>query len=282
MVTSFKPILFIGLALFMSCVLQAQVKLKLSLLPDQQTYLVSMIPEQSWDMPMNMVGSAQVVLQMQAGRPFLAGNINSLIPGVSWMDNAYVESPASSPEFDFVCFALNEMGTKNIPFQEGQETPLFSFINLEAGCVGLLELVENSDTHIQNIVRNDHINITQNITVLGARGNAFTGIADGLVDCTVVRAKSDASILSHLHVYPIPTTDALQISWETHPGQKVDQLLVSDFLGKLTLEQKVIPELGKQNLSLDVSGFPPGLYTASLVNTETGDRQFFQFIVVRI
>nr|HQU60947.1 hypothetical protein [Saprospiraceae bacterium] len=70
MVTSFKPILFIGLALFMSCVLQAQVKLKLSLLPDQQTYLVSMIPEQSWDMPMNMVGSAQVVLQMQAGRPF--------------------------------------------------------------------------------------------------------------------------------------------------------------------------------------------------------------------
>ncbi|MCB0556627.1 MAG: hypothetical protein KDD02_23985 [Phaeodactylibacter sp.] len=278
---AFKNMLLIGLALMLSHAIHAQVKLKLSLMADQQSYVVSMIPESTWAAPLNRVGSAQVVLRMQAGRPFLAGNVTSLIPGVSWVDNAYIESPESAPGFKFVCFALNEQGTKNIPFQAGVETPLFTFSNLEPGCVGAVELVENYDRLIQKVVHKDRINITQNIAALGARGNAFSGIEGGAADCALVQSSQEQSIVKNLRVYPVPTTDALQISWENEFGQEADKLLVAGLLGHQMALEKIIPVAGKQEISLDVSAFPTGLYTASLINA-AGKRQFFQFIVTRL
>ena len=145
-----KKVLFAGLFVFITCVLNAQVKLSLTLLPDQQTYLVSMTPEVTWAAPMNMIGSAQIVIRLPADKPFLAGNIKSLVPGVSWADNALIEKPASASDYSFICFVLNELGTKSIPFHAGVETPLFTFVNLEPGCVGLMELVENNNATIQH------------------------------------------------------------------------------------------------------------------------------------
>lgn len=279
---SFKHIVLIALAITLNHAVQAQVKLKLSLMADQQTYLVSMLSESTWEAPMNKVGAAQVVIRMEAGRPFLAGNITSLISGISWMDNAYVNSPPSAPEYSFVCFALNERGTGKIPFEAGVETPLFSFTNLEPGCVGQIELVENKDRLIQKVVHKDRLNITQNMVVLGARGNAWSGVAGGGADCAaVVQASNEAPIVSNLRVFPIPTTDALQITWENSEGPTVEKLVVSGLLGRPLMLEKIIPGLKTQQISLDVSSFPTGLYTGSLVNA-AGERQFFQFIVTKL
>jgi hypothetical protein len=180
----------------------AQVKFNLSLMPDQRTYLVSMVPETTWPSPQNTVASVQVVLQTYADKAFLAGEIKSMIPGISWSDNAYVEKPSAADNHNFVCFVLNERGTNKISFEAGLETPLFTFVNLEPGCVGIVELVENNSTIVQNVVQNDRLNITQNMTVLGARGNAYTGVVNKTTDCTLLNTASNTgSPVENLRVF---------------------------------------------------------------------------------
>ncbi len=281
MLNSIKNMVVVGLIICLAQSAIAQVRFNLSLLPDQRTYLVSMLPDQSWSTPMNAVGSAQIVLQYKADKTFLAGQIKSLISGISWSDNAYIEKPAAAPESNFICFALNERGTKNISFLQGVETPLFTFVNLEPECAGVLELVDNNNPKIQAVVQNDQINITQNMTVLGARGNAFTGILNGSVDCTVLSTVGVNSIVKNLRVYPVPATDVLQLFWENMPGNAATKLLVADMLGQQKTLEILTNTTGEQHLRLDVASFPTGLYTACLINT-TGEKQSFRFVVIRL
>lgn len=282
MLNSIKNIVVAGLAVCLAQSALAQVRYNLSLLPDQRTYLVSMVPDQSWDAPLNAVGSAQVVVKLNADKNFLAGQIKSLVQGISWVDNAYIERPASAPESNFICFALNERGTKNINFQEGVETPLFTFVNLEPDCIGALELVDNNDPQIQAVIYKDQINITQSITVLGARGDAYTGILNGRTDCTLLSTSTDAKeIVKNLRMYPVPASDVLQVAWENLPGSSADKLLINDMLGRQMLLENLSATGGEQQLRLNVADFPTGLYTATLLNS-TGDKQAFRFVVIRM
>ncbi len=282
MFKSFRYIFLLGLAISFGRPALAQVKLNLSLLPDQQTYLVSVISESTWTAPQNTVGSVQVVLRYNAGKQFIAGNIQSLIPGVTWVDNAYLESPASAPEFHFVSFVLNERGTKNIPFQQDVETPLFTFVNLADDCIGKLELVENESELTKQVVGVDHMNVTQNITVLGARGNAYAGILNASVDCAqATSVENQQPVVKNLRVFPVPTSNVLRVFWENlDTGNGPDKLQVTDILGReLGLERKLISNAAEeQYIQLDVSDFPTGLYNGCFV-TPGGDRQSFRFVV---
>jgi hypothetical protein len=269
-----------GLAICLIFSLQAQVRFNLSLMPDQQTYLVSMLPDATWQMPENIVGGAQICLQMPAGKPFLAGQIKSLIPGTTWIDNAYFEKATATADFQYVCFSLSEMGTKAIPFSAGVETPLFSFKNLEPGCIGVLELVENNDPVTKAVVAKDRVNITQNMTVLGAGGNAYAGLLNGRVDCALISTTEEHPIVSKLRVFPVPATDVLQVAWENSETSKISKLLVNDMLGRQMALENTSAVAGEQQLRLDVASYPTGLYLASLVN-QAGERQSFRFIVTR-
>lgn len=257
----------------------AQVKFNLSLMPDQRTYLVSMVPETTWLAPQNTVASVQVVLQLPADKSFLAGEIKSLIPGISWTDNAYVESPASASEFNFVCFVLNERGTKNIVFDAGVETPLFTFVNLEPGCIGAMELVDNTSAIVQQVVRQDRINITQNMTVLGARGNAFSGLLNKSVDCTLLHTSFGPNVLvENLRVFPVPATNLLTISWKNKSGSGANALTISNMLGKVIAVEKINSAASEQKTQIDVANFPTGLYHATLSGL-SGEKQTFRFLV---
>lgn len=267
---------------FFAPLLQAQVKFNLSLLPDQRTYLVSILPETTWPVPHNTVGGVQIVIKKEAGRPFMAGEISSFIPGLTWWDNAYVESPGQAPEYDFVCFVLRERAVRDIPFNAWVETPLFTFVNLMPNCAGPLELVENTDPMVQAVVYHDRINITQNMTVLGARGNAFSGVLDGIADCTVAsQVNTPESGVKNLRVFPVPADQTLQVFWETLPGGEVDKLLIGNALGQVLKVQKLFTAGGEQNIELDVSGLAAGVYTGTLLDIG-GGRQSFRFIVVRL
>ncbi|AEE49994.1 hypothetical protein [Haliscomenobacter hydrossis] len=260
----------------------AQVKFNLTLLGDQQTYLLSMVPESSWTSPQNAVSSIQVVLKYSTERSFLAGRIISLVDGVSWADNAYVESPGSAQDYNFVCFTLNEKGTKKIPFPRGEEVPLFTFVNLSKDCVGKIELVDNNSEIVRKVVNNDRLNITQNITVLGARGNAFAGILNSSVDCAsrVTSTRDLESIVNKLRVFPVPASDDLQIYWENIQDKGPGKLYISNALGDKVETHKALPSdaSGEQLLRLDVSKFPSGLYTGTLINLK-GEGQTFRFVV---
>lgn len=260
--------------------LWAQAKFSLSLMPDQRTYLVSMMPEKTWSAPQNTVASIQVVLRLQAGKPFLAGQISSLIPGVTWTDNAYVESPSAAGDQQFVCFVMNERSTNKIPFTAGVETPLFTFVNLEPDCVGRVELVENDQADVREVVQRDRINITQNVTVLGARGNAFSGVLNKSADCTVLGISDPASALvDNLRVFPVPAANMLNIAWENIAGNGPDKLLVTNMLGDVMSLENTSELVGEHRMQLNISTYPTGLYTAVLKNA-VGGQQAFRFIVI--
>lgn len=259
---------------------QAQVKFGLSLLPDQETYLISLKAEKSWAAPANITGAVQVVLKVPANVPFVAGKIQSLIPGLSWSDNALVVQPSAAPEYNFVCFVLNEPGTKQIQYQEGVELPLFTFKNLEPGRAAKLELTLNDDPLVQKVVKVDHINITQNITVLGANGNAFTGVFGQTSSSTT--ALPQVEILEKLKVYPIPARDFVWVNWESQApkAELPNRLQVFSATGSLISTFSLNQQVGQQQLRVDVSTWPSGLYVFKAQNS-AGKMQAFKCLVMR-
>lgn len=275
----FKYFLLFGQFLLLGFV-QAQVKFGLSLLPDQETYLLSLKSEKSWSAPLNITGAVQIVVKVPATTTFTVGKIQSLIPGLSWSDNALVIQPSAAPEYNFICFVLNEKGAKNIPYQEDVEVPLFTFKNLEPGRAAKLELTLNDDPLVQRVVRLDHINITQNITVLGANGNAFTGIFGEQSNTTTALPQVD--ILEKLRVFPVPARDFVQLNWESS-AIKADQpklLQVFSTTGSLIATYTLQQQLGQQQLRIDVSDWPAGLY-AFKVRADSGKMQSFKGLVLR-
>lgn len=276
-----KIIAFCGLWLLFGSAVEAQVKFRLSLMPDGQAYLVSMYAERTWSAPLNAVGSAQVVVQIPAGIPFQAGTLTSYVPGVTWTDNAYVDDLTGTNDFRFVCFSLNERGTRQIPLQAGLEIPLFSFVNAQGACLNGARLVEAGDPVAQAVIAQDRVNITQNFTVLGVRGNAFVGTLGDGIECLNTTSAAEQPLVNNLKVFPNPTSHRLFISWETAGERDVEKLLITDFLGQQMLARKVPPGAGGRNIELDVSGFPAGLYTICLVGG-ADKKQFFHFVVTSL
>jgi len=274
-----KYVFFMVFCVFLGTV-QAQVKFGLSLLPDQETYLISLKAEKSWAAPANITGAVQVVLKVPANVPFVAGKIQSLIPGLSWSDNALVVQPSAAPEYNFVCFVLNEPGTKQIQYQEGVELPLFTFKNLEPGRAAKLELTLNDDPLVQKVVKVDHINITQNITVLGANGNAFTGVFGQTSSSTT--ALPQVEILEKLKVYPIPARDFVWVNWESQApkAELPNRLQVFSATGSLISTFSLNQQVGQQQLRVDVSTWPSGLYVFKAQNS-AGKMQAFKCLVMR-
>lgn len=266
-----------GIFLLFASVIKAQVNFRLSLMPDQQTYMVSLQSDHTWSTPLNAVGSAQVVLQVPAGVPFSVGSITSYIPGVTWLDNAYVENTPSAPDHIFVCFSLEERGTKLIPLEAGSEIPLFSFVNTQNHCLENANLIDNNNPLILEVINQDRANITQNFTVLGARGNAFSGILSDPIECSPAGTE-EMQLVRNLKVFPNPASSRINIAWEMPGDRDVEFLMITDFLGQQMAVHKIQPGAGNRNIELDVSVYPAGIYKAFLANS-ANTRQFFHFVV---
>jgi Secretion system C-terminal sorting domain len=222
----------------------AQVKFQLSLMADHRTYLVSMTPAETWAYPKNITGTAQVTVRIPANVRFTAGNITSLQAGVKWLDNARIEHPASDPTHDYVSFSLTTMATKNIPYQQGVETPLFTFMNLQNDCVGKVELIDNNETVVTKITA-EGFNVKNHLSTLATKGGeAFTGIQGNRVaDCSTTTAAQDLNKdLSILNAYPVPATDLLTIEWTNGAVESQNTVLIAtDILGREVFTQKIGP-----------------------------------------
>jgi hypothetical protein len=258
----------------------AQVSFQLSLMADHKTYMVSMTPSETWAYPKNITGTAQVTVRIPANVRFTAGNIISLQAGVKWLDNARIETPASDPTHDYVSFSLTTMATKNIPYQQGVETPLFTFTNLQNDCVGKVELIDNNEVVVTKITA-EGFNVKNHLSTLATKGGeAFTGIQGNRVaDCSASTAAQDLNKdLSILNAYPVPATDLLTIEWTNGAVDAQNTVLIAtDILGQEVLNQKIRPlswniptssgikgNLGK--VDINVVGWASGLYLFHFVN----------------
>ncbi|MFK7984025.1 MAG: T9SS type A sorting domain-containing protein [Saprospiraceae bacterium] len=161
--------LFLLSFLFIQSALFAQIKFTIDAQDDGVTYLVKLMPEASYDFPMNITNTAQISFVVQTGG-FTVGNIQN-IKG-SWQSYNNIIAPASNPSKDYFVFNLVSH-IKDIDYTEGEEVTLFSFENVGKH-TGTPKFVTSEDIKEFKIKK---LNVGNQISVLGAGfTNAFSGI----------------------------------------------------------------------------------------------------------
>jgi hypothetical protein len=276
-----KKFWFSLVLLSFSSSLFAQVKLNLAYQQETQIYTVSIIPETNYPEPKNMLGSAQIVLRAKFSENFTP-IITSLVEGLIWADNAYVDYPADTPEYTFVSIALANGPTKKIQFETDKEVALFSFKNAGGDCPGLIELVSNDNPVVQ-AVRASGYNVTQNLGVLGARGNACSGILNGSIECAVsgISVTNDR-IIGDVQIAPVPADRRVTINWQnlSEVNQRME-IVITDSRSREVFREKINGSKGENSLNVDVNTWPSGVYNFRFQFDSGGQTRGWHFMVVR-
>ncbi len=131
-------------------------------------YVVSLIPDTTWNFPFNIVGTAQITIKIPTGG-FIVGDITDLIDGVSFFNTGRDNSPEEEPTFDYLSFSLGSQGTSRIPFQKGQKVGLFSFTNIGICPNGNISLMDNMNDPFSS-PNSKQSNPGQQMTVSGFGG----------------------------------------------------------------------------------------------------------------
>jgi len=161
--------LFLLFFVFIQSALFAQIKFTIESQDDGVTYLVKLMPEESYASPMNITNTAQISFVVQTGG-FTVGNIQN-IKG-NWQNDNNIIAPESNPSKDYIVFNLAGH-IKDIDYTEGEEVTLFSFENIGTR-TGRPKFVTEEDVKEFKIKK---LNVGNQISVLGAGFiNAFSGI----------------------------------------------------------------------------------------------------------
>lgn len=164
--TGFLVLLFLAFTFHSN----AQVAYKIEWLKNIQAYQVLLVPSVTWTAPSNITSSAHVVLKAPANGMEVQ-NLGSRIGGVDWKLADNIERAG----YRYFLFQLVNEGTDKIPFRYGEEVPLFTFQNA-AECRGPVELANNQHDEIFQNGYSKTRDFENQLTVLGAGGDAFTGI----------------------------------------------------------------------------------------------------------
>jgi Secretion system C-terminal sorting domain len=90
-----------------------------------------------------------------------------------------------------------------------------------------------------------------------------TGLPFGTADCVV--AVSEVKVVSDLKVFPNPTSDLLNINFNSSVQQQIT-LFVTNNLGQTVKTERLGAANGAENLQLDVSNLSTGIYSIHLSN----------------
>ena len=149
-------------------------------------FIVSMIPDTTWNFPNNIVSTVQVTVKAPTGQ-FAISEITNLLENVVFFIISRDTMPEEAPDFDYISIALGSQGTAGIPFQRGEKVNLFSFQNERTCGTGTISLMDNyTDPFFPPNTRN--ANVGQQLTVagfnladvpIGVRGEGILCLANG-------------------------------------------------------------------------------------------------------
>lgn len=254
-----------------------QVKFKLTKLADGKTYQVSMIPDVTFQSPLNVTSTAQVTLKAPTGG-FEVDQIFNLQDGVEWEPNSLTEGPQESPDSDYLSFGLITQGTDKIIYEAGVEVPLFAFTNF-LECQGQISLIDNMNDPFA-MPNSRQVNIGNQITILGAQGDAYIGNASESValcgdNLTSIENIDQSKV--NLNLFPNPAVDYLFVdfTWE-RKGENV-QLKILDLNGKLINEKSIEIIQGNNQTKIDIQSLAQGNYLLEL-SGETWNISSDQFV----
>ncbi len=132
---------------------------------DNGDFVVSMIPDTTWEFPNNVVSTGQVTIRAPKGQLEVTG-LNNLLDNVIFFIIGTDTTPVEAPDFDYISIALGSQGTAGIPFQRGEKVNLFSFRNAQTCDAGIITLMDNfTDPFFPPNEKN--ANVGQQLTVAG-------------------------------------------------------------------------------------------------------------------
>lgn len=263
-----KNILLICLLLFTYNKLLAQVKFKLMLLEDGKTYQVSLIPEVTFKTPLNATSTGQVTLKAPT-KGLAVDKLFNLQDNVIWEPNSLTESPAESPEFDYISFGLVTQGTKNIQYEEGVEIPLFAFTNF-LECQGEITLIDNIIDPFSP-PNSKNVNVGNQLTVLGAQGDAYIGNAEeNTAPCNsnLTNIENIGSEKINLTLFPNPSVDHLNINFDWRRSSETIKLTILNMNGKSVLTQAITIQNGNNQLRVNIEKLAQGNYFLEISGAE--------------
>jgi hypothetical protein len=249
------------LAAFQTSV-NAQVQYKLERLPNSRYYIVSAIPDVTFSKPMNIVSTAQVTLKVPAGG-FKVGSIQPF--GTKWSINGRANAPQENPDFDYINFGLRDMGTALLDFKKGTAIPLFAF-EASGTCEGEVALMDNKTDELKaNNV--EKINVGNQITVLGAGGDAWKGNVVGAAkaDCFEMTAIEKGMAKGAIVVYPNPVQDELTLTFMVAKKDAKESFIsLYDAAGRAIFRVKRQFNEGLNEQRFDVSNLAAGTYQVEI------------------
>ena len=258
----FKSILIAsGLTLSMASV-HAQVEFKVERMGETNNFMVYAVSSETYDNPKNLISTAQVTL-VAPTRDFQLDKIVNLYPDAKWRVNGRTDAPKENPNQDYIYFGLENLGTGALKFKKGTETPLF-LIQAKT-CESSISLMDNKKDPFV-FPNSRQINVGNQITILGAGGDAFRG---NVKDKQVANClKTSKSTLDPYKIRISPNiTQGGNVKVEFFRGDKDNEnteLVIYDAAGRSTLLQKISAKKGYNSVDTDISQFPNGTYFISL------------------
>ncbi len=260
-----KKLIFLSICAFlMTAQVNGQVKFKIEKMLDQPVYTVSFVPEQSWDAPFNITSTAQITIKASSGT-LVPTHITSLQEGAFWELNSRIESPEEASDYDYFSFALTSLGTSAFEFAEGQALPVLQFENAN-GCMGTVQLVDN-DSDIFMPPNSRKLNIGNQISVLGAKGEAYTGLVDdGTVDCLV--SSTSELTATDFEIHPNPAVEFILIDYQLDIPSQEAQFVITDAEGHVVQQARVNLLSGQHQMRIELSSLPGGVYFPEFRGTD--------------
>ena len=258
----FKSILIAsGLTLSMASV-HAQVEFKVERMGETNNFMVYAVSSETYDNPKNLISTAQVTL-VAPTRDFQLDKIVNLYPDAKWRVNGRTDAPKENPNQDYIYFGLENLGTGALKFKKGTETPLF-LIQAKT-CESSISLMDNKKDPFV-FPNSRQINVGNQITILGAGGDAFRG---NVKDKQVANClKTSKSTLDPYKIRISPNiTQGGNVKVEFFRNDKDNEnaeLIIYDASGRSTLLQKISAKKGYNSVDTDISTFPNGTYFISL------------------
>lgn len=258
-----KIIVFFLFVLGFSLPVLGQVQFKITALEDG-AYKVSLISSETYQSTQAMTATAQVTIRTLAGtmEPI---SVNSMADGVAWEANSIYRSPEEAPEYDYFSFGLTTLGTMGILYEAGEEIELFTFKNA-ATCEGDIEIINNeTDPFLPPNSRS--ANIGNEITILGANGNAYIGNdGEGKAECLSTSLREFRNELGDIFtIFPNPVAHTVYLNFDwVREGEEV-QLILRDIRGAIVKEASVEIQRGENQFRLPVADVAAGMYSVDLI-----------------
>jgi hypothetical protein len=260
-----STLIFITLLLMLLLTrVNAQVSFQIDLLDDEQTYKVSLVSDETYEYPMNMVGGAQITIKIPANTDFEVSNLISL-NNVEWVSNSRINSPSENAEYDYISFALSSRGTTGIPIVKDKKVALFTFSNI-SGCPGDIEILDNDEDPLM-MPNTRQANLGNYISVGGVGGDAYLRKEENAkVECRTVAEDLAVNVqYGIISINPNPAVDWLNISYVVAgEADKIGELVFINFSGQIIDREYLESEEGNQMLEKNISSYPTGAYFIEL------------------